>query len=185
MLRQFPIALFCMTAGGILSVVGTFAYIFDFAALNIGGLFYGVPLLLGGFALKITELTPVPFVPPTPPEVLALKESQATLQQTEIIKDVTRYRYGQEAHMDSALKFLGLRPTSRERPVLIEMQETTTDGAYTLILRFASPFISFDRWEPKAAKMTTFFGPGVRVELSQTVEDQVNVAIISLPESTG
>jgi hypothetical protein len=33
--------------------------------------------------------------------------------------------------------------------------------------------------------MTTFFGPGVRVELSQTVEDQVNVAIITLPESTG
>lgn len=181
MLRQISLGVLGLSVGGILTVIGFGAYFSGNATLNLVGFFYGIPLLLGGLALKAAELKPVVFSQPTPPTVLALREQQATSTQTQIRKDVTRYRYGQAAHLDSSLSHLGLRPTDEERPVLVGLRETETDGAYTLVLEFESPFIPLETWQKKQEKMTAFFGPGVTVRIHQPGPDRIDLALISTP----
>lgn len=179
--RLPPLGALCLGGGAIITIIGFTAYVFNYAALNMIGFFYGIPLLLGGVALKITELRPVPLTIPTTSEVEALRDTQATDTQKQIFDDLTRYRYGQEAHLDSALKFLGLAPTDDDRPTIIGIREENIDGAYAMILEFDSPFITLETWKNKIDKMTTFFGPGVRVEVTQPAEERVDLFIIATP----
>lgn len=179
MLRQTSLGLLGLTVGGVLTVVGFAAYFTGNATLNLAGFFYGIPLLLGGLALKAAELTPVPFSQPTSAEVLALRDRQATATQNQIRKDVTRYRYGQKAHFESALSYLGLSPTDEERPFLEGLREENRDGAYTLVLEFDSPQIPLDTWQKKLDKMTGFFAPGIKVEVSQPKGDRIDLALIT------
>jgi Protein of unknown function (DUF2854) len=179
MLRQTSLGTLALWIGGILTVVGFGAYFADYATLNLAGFFYGIPVALIGLALKTAELKPVPFSKPTAPDVLAIREKQATATQTQIRQDVTRYRYGQEAHLDEVLSFLGLSPTAKERPTLEGLREELADGAYTLVMQFESSLISFDRWQEKREKMEQFFGPNVRVELHQPEEYYIEVSLIS------
>lgn len=179
MLRQISLAIVGLVVGSILTLGGFWAYFTGNPTLNLAGFFYGVPLLLGGLALKASELTPVPFTTPTTPEVLALREQQATPTQNQLRKDVTRYRYGQEAHLDDALKRLGLAPTDEERPLLKELQEITIDGAYTLVLKFYSPLFPLETWQEKEDKIATFFGPGLKAKVTQPAENQIDLALIA------
>lgn len=184
MFRQISLGTLGQWVGGVMVVVGLYAYFADNATLNLAGFFYGIPLLLGGLALKASELKPIPLKEPTTAEVLALREQQATSTQNQIRNDVTRYRYGQAAHLDSSLKALGLSPTDEERPRLVSLRETTIAGAYALILEFESPFFPLATWQQKQEKMASFFGPGIRVEASQTAENQIEVALIVQPAIT-
>lgn len=181
MLGRFSLGSLGLTVGSILTVIGFYAYFTSSATLNLVGFFYGIPLLLGGLALKAAELEPVPFSQPTSPDILTLREQQATATQNQIRKDVTRYRYGQEAHLDSSLESLGMSPTDQERPLLVGLREEAIAGAYTLVLEFDSDLISFDRWQAKREKIERFFGPGIRVELAQPESDRVEVALIATP----
>lgn len=181
MLRQISLGTLGLVVGGVLSVVGTAAYFGDNATLNLVGFFYGIPLLLGGLALKAAELKPVIYSKPSSPEVIALRDQQATSTQNQIRKDVTRYRYGQEAHLDSSLKYLGLSPSDEERPLLQGIREEIIDGAYALILEFESPLIPYTTWTSKQEKLDRFFGEGVRVKLDQPAEEQVEVTLLSSP----
>jgi hypothetical protein len=185
MLRQISLGSVGLVVGGVLSIVGFTAYFLDNATLNLVGFFYGIPLLLGGLALKAAELKPVPFSQPTSDAVLSLREQQATSTQNQIRKDVTRYRYGQEAHLDSSLKYLGLDPSDEERPVLQSIREEAIDGSYALVLEFESPLIKFEDWQKKRDKIERFFGPGLRVELHQPPSDgdRVDLALIATPET--
>lgn len=186
MLRQISLGSLGLVVGGILSIIGFSAYFFsDNATLNLVGFFYGIPLLLGGFALKAAELKPVSYSQPSSPEIVALREQQATSTQNQIRQDVTRYRYGQEAHLDSSLEYLGLSPSDEERPVLQGVREAAIDGAYALILEFESPLIPFATWTAKQEKLDKFFGSGLQVKLSQPAEEQVEVALITTPQTVG
>ena len=182
MFGQISLGSLGLIVGGALTIIGFIAYATGNATLNLAGLFYGVPLLLGGIALKASELKPVPFSQPTPPEILALRDQQATPTQNQIRKDVTRYRYGQEAHLDESLKRLGLSPTGEERPVLIGLRETEVGGAYTLVMEFDSPLISLEVWQDKLEKLEKFFGPGIRAGITQPEEDRIDVALIAIAE---
>lgn len=184
MLRQFSLGSVGLVVGGILSVIGFTAYALDNPTLNLVGFFYGIPLLLGGFALKAAELKPVPFAQPTSPEVVALREQKATSTQNQIRKDVTRYRYGQEAHLDSSLKYLGFSPSDEERPILQTIREEAIDGSYALILEFESPLIKFETWQHKQDKIERFFGPGLRVELQELPDDRVDLFLVATPENS-
>lgn len=164
--------------GGTLTLTGFYAYATGNATLNLAGLFYGVPVLLGGLALKVSELKPIPFSEPTREKVLKLREKQATSTQNQIREDVTRYRYGQEAHLDESLQILGLAPTDEERPELVSIRETETDGAYTLILEFDSSLMPLENWQQKQEKIEKFFGPNIKAEISQPEEDGIDLALI-------
>jgi len=184
MLRQISLGTLGLIGGGILTVIGFGAYFTDHATLNLVGFFYGIPLLLGGLALKAAELKPVPLSQASPAEILTLRSQQATATQNQIRQDVTRFRYGQKAHLDTALSFLGLSPTDEERPVLTGLRETSQDGAYTLVLEFSSPQIPLESWQSKQEKMTRFFGPGVQVAIAQPAANQIDLFLTSLASDT-
>ncbi|BAY09741.1 DUF2854 domain-containing protein [Calothrix sp. NIES-2098] len=179
MLRQISLGTLGLTVGGILTIVGFIAYAADNATLNLVGFFYGFPLLLGGLALKANELKPIPFSQPTTPAVLKLREQQATVTQNKIRKDITRYCYGQDAHLDRALSYLGLSPTDEQRPIITGLQEKEVNGAYALILEFDSPSIPIDVWQQKQEKMLSYFGPGVEIQIAQPSEDKIELALIT------
>ncbi|WP_293339623.1 DUF2854 domain-containing protein [Microcoleus sp. CAWBG58] len=183
MLRKISLASLALVVGGILAVVGFYAYFTDQATLNLAGFFYGIPLLLGGLALKAAELEPVEFTEPTSPEVLLLRESQATDTQNQVRKDITRFRYGQPAHLDDALERLGMAPTDEERPLLQSLREVDIDGAYALILEFYSPLLSIELWEEKQEKIAKFFGPGLDAKVTQKPDDKIELALITTPKA--
>ncbi len=182
MLRQISLGTLGLSVGGVLSVLGLIAYFTGNSTLNLVGFFYGIPVLLGGLALIASELKPIPLTQPTSPQVVVLRNQQATATQNQIRQDVTRYRYGQTAHLDSSLERLGLSPTDEERPVLKGLHETETDGAYTLVLEFDSPLVSLETWHQKQEKIATFFGPGIRANVTQPRTDRIEIALTALPK---
>ncbi|ELS03734.1 Protein of unknown function (DUF2854) [Xenococcus sp. PCC 7305] len=184
MLRKIPLALVGLTVGGLLTVVGIVAYALGNATLNLAGLFYGVPLLLGGLALKASELKPVLYSQAPSSEVIALREAEATPTQNQLRLDVTRYRYGQEAHLDEALAKIGLSPADDQRPELIGLHEKSTDGSYTLVLEFYSPFVSLEKWQERQPKIEKFFGPDIKAEMTEIEENNINLALIKELAST-
>ncbi len=182
MFRTIPLSLALINLGGLLTLVGFFAYAIADPTFNLIGFFYGIPLLLGGLALKSAELEPVPFTEVTSSSIIKLRDKQATPILNQIRKDVTRFRYGQEAHLDLALEKLGLAPSDDDRPILKGLHESEIDGAYALILEFYSPFMKIDIWHEKHQKITSFFGPGVKVQIEPDVEDaEINLTLIVEP----
>lgn len=182
MLGRINLSLLLLAVGGTLTLVGFAAYFLDYATLNLAGFFYGIPVLLGGLALKAAELEPVPYTRETSLEVVKLREEQATPTQNQVRQDVTRYRYGQEAHLDVALQKLGLSPSGEECPELTGIQEVETEGSYALVLEFDSPTVPYSTWVEKQEKISRFFGPNVRAELEQLQEDKVNLALVTVLE---
>ena len=179
MLRKISLARLGLTVGGILTIVGFIAYGTGNASLSLT-IFYGIPILLGGLALKAAELKPVPYIEPTTPEIIALREQKATPTQNQLRQDVTRYRYGQEAHLDEALERIGLSPSDADRPELIGIQETQVEGAYTLVMQFDSPFISLEKWQERQEKMEKFFGPNVKANITQPEGNYIDLALIQV-----
>ncbi len=184
MLRKIPLALVGLVVGFILTSIGFVAYAIGNSTLNLAGFFYGIPLLLGGLALKAAELKPIPFSQETSPEIIALRENQATDTQNQLRKDVTRYRYGQEAHLDDALERLGLSPTDEERPILTTIKEVEIDGNYTLVLQFNSPLITLETWEEKLEKITKFFGANITAKIINTQDNLIDLALIRNQQSS-
>ncbi|BAB75295.1 DUF2854 domain-containing protein [Anabaena sp. FACHB-709] len=182
MLRQISLGTIGLSIGSILTIMGFVAYAANNATLNLVGFFYGFPLLLGGLALKANELKPISFSQTTKESVLLLRQQQATVTQNKIRKDITRYCYGQNAHLDGALSYLGLSPSDEDRPIVTGLRETETNGAYTLILEFDSPEIPFSDWQQKQEKMTKYFGPGVEIKITQVDEDKIELALITLSQ---
>jgi hypothetical protein len=182
MFRQIPLSLTLINIGGLLALIGFFAYAIDDPTFNLIGFFYGIPLLLGGLALKSSELAPVPLTNVASLKIVKLREQQATPTLNQIRDDVTRYRYGQEAHLDLALQKLGLSPTDDERPVLKGLKEEEIDNAYALILEFYSPLIDLEIWKEKQDRLTKFFGPGIKVAIDGDVEENVNITLIVTPD---
>jgi Protein of unknown function (DUF2854) len=178
MFNQIPLSLILINVGGLLALIGFFAYAIDDPTFNLIGFFYGIPLLLGGLALKSAELEPVPFTVVTPANLIKLRDQQATPTLNQIRKDVTRFRYGQEAHLDVALEKLGLAPSDEDRPILKGLQEVEIGGDYALILEFYSPFMTLDVWTEKQAKITKFFGPGIKTTIESG--DEVEEVILTL-----
>ncbi|MGF1491019.1 MAG: DUF2854 domain-containing protein [Microcoleaceae cyanobacterium] len=178
MLRQTSLARIGLIVGGVLTLVGFVAYFADYATLNLAGFFYGIPVLLGGLALQAAELRPVPYTAEISSEVEQLRDNQATETQTQVRKDVTRYRYGQSAHLAETLDRLELGDMDDEHPQLIGLREEATDGAYTLVLEFDSPFVSLEDWQKKQERITTFFGPNIRTDITQPTEEQIDLALI-------
>lgn len=177
MLRRVSLGSLGLVLGGVLTIVGFIAYFSDNATLNLVGFFYGIPILLGGAALRASQTKPVPMLTPLTPEVLALRQQQQTETLKKIREKATGYLYGQ-THLEESLKPLGLEPTDEERPVLTHLGETLVDGSYTLVLRLHSPLIPFTAWQERREKIERFFGPGVRAELAQPTADTVDLSLI-------
>lgn len=188
-LNKISLASIGLFVGGILFLVGFWAYAKGNSTLNLVGFFYGFPILLGGFAFKSSEVAPVPVIVPESEEVVALRKLQETSTQKQLRRDVTRYRYGIKAHLDEVLEKLGMRPTDEERPLLIGIYEEIssaeeTKGAYSLVLRFQSPLMGFDVWQQKQDKLTRFFGPGIVAVVTELANKEIDLRLISQKEAS-
>lgn len=185
MLRKISLGTVGLIVGGFLTTMGFISYAVHNATLNLIGFFYGIPVLLGGLALKANELKPIPFVPPTPESVVSLREQKATDTLNQVRQDITRYRYGIDVHLDKALSHLGLGQLDEELPELLSLREMEIDGNYALILDFDSPQVPLEVWEGKQQKMTGFFGPGVDVKIEQKEDETIELALITTSEKEG
>ncbi|KAM0854332.1 hypothetical protein ACQ4PT_050489 [Festuca glaucescens] len=144
---------------------------------------YGFPLTIIGMALKYAELKPVPCI--TYADAFALREQCATPILKQVRSDVTRYRYGDEQHLDEALKRifqygLGGGIPRRSAPILQKIQEEVTDdGKYCLVLEFEAKSLELSDFEKRQAKFTSFFGPGIKAEIGKGGDDLYEVRLIS------
>ncbi|KAI7844463.1 hypothetical protein COHA_001966 [Chlorella ohadii] len=177
--------------GTILSPLGIGLMVYGFGAffnLLPGGdvssllLIYGFPITLLGFALSYAQLKPVPCK--STPEALRLRDSQATDIQKQVREDVTRYRYGDEQHLDEALTRIfrfgqaGGIPR-RLCPILTGLREEVVDGQYALVLEFTTKKeqMTQEMWDQRLDKIQTFFGPGIVAKLKET-EQGMDVSLI-------
>ncbi len=182
MLGKISLGSVGLVIGGVLATVGMIAYTTGNSTLSLAGLFYGVPILLGGAALKSSEVKPVAIIQPLSDAIIKLRNEQETSTQNKLRLDVTRYRYGIEAHLDEVLEKLGMSPTDEERPVLSGLYEEMSEhGAYRLVLRFDSPLIPFETWEQKQDKLTRFFGPDIIAEVDQLEAKAIALKLTTIP----
>jgi len=150
-------------AGAVLTVIGSIAYLGDNANLSLPTIFYGIPILLGGLALKSSELPPAARISP-PQTFKALRELPESEPLRKLLADVTRWRYGQKAHLESSLEALKLWDED-EPPQLESVEELDCHGAYGLRLAFACRGVPLARWQERQDRLGRFFGPGLKAEL--------------------
>jgi len=96
-----------ITIGGAsLSLVGLIAYFSDATNLSVPTFFYGVPIFLIGISLKTTEVPPA--LRGVPATKFASERDKAPEELGKLVKDVTRWRYGQSCQLKTYLRVLKL-----------------------------------------------------------------------------
>jgi len=175
--------------GNVIILTGILVTILSFAeyiggdsgeGLTISGLgfVYGIPIFLAGAALKYAEIEPVPAY--ATPEGEEAFEQKATEIIQKINQDVTRHRYGDEAHLDTTVKKLGLVVSGKEYPQLKELRkERTDDGELAFTMVWQSLDTPYKMWsdERRVKKYETFFGPGVTADCVKIDAEQRLVGI--------
>ena len=161
--------------GAVLTVIGCIAYLTGAANLSVPTLFYGFPIFLGGLALKSTEIKP------------AIKITSKDFKQeevpelTKLIKDVTRWRYGQHAHLESSLKVLNLWDQANP-PQLLEIEELRTIEGYGVRLRFQIAGVPLAKWEEKEDRLGRFFAKGLRAKLISNNPKEIDLMLLPKQE---
>lgn len=149
-------------------------------SLNISGLgfVYGIPIFLAGAALKYAEIEPVPVYTTAAGERAFQAKATETIKK--IKQDVTRHRYGDEAHLDTTVKKLGLVVPGKDYPQLQELrQEETENGELAFTMVWQSIDTPYKMWadERRIKKYETFFGPRVSAEVVKIDAEQRLVGI--------
>lgn len=173
-----PISVIVLVLGVVGTVWGFVEY--NNPTANLVGLSFGLPLLLGGVVMKAVELKPVPPLQEANDEILQLRDRQATDIQIQIREDITKYNYGADAHLDTALEHLNLKgATDAELPrIAAYNEEKTEDGRYALRLRFNTPKVPLNKWERSFEKqMAGFFGRDVDVDMTIPEDDVVDIVL--------
>lgn len=164
-IRGFSLANVFLSLGGIITITSFSSYLSSSgtsSATSIGFV-YGVPVLLIGCALKYAELQPIPVDTDEKAKIARLEKGTATQQQ--IQKDITRHRYGDEAHLSDALSSLELIPRGEPCPILERGVEREVDGEYEIELIFYSVATPYRTWEERIERCERFFGPDVKVSV--------------------
>ncbi len=162
-------------AGTVLTVVGTIAYTGGNANLSLPTIFYGIPILLGGLALKSSELPPPQRLTPPGP-FKDLREEPASEPLRKLVADVCRWRYGQKAHLESSLEALKLWDEEAP-PQLVSVAELNCDGQYGLELTFACAGVKTARWQDQESRLGRFFGPNLSASVEALPAEQVRLTL--------
>jgi Protein of unknown function (DUF2854) len=114
-IRGFSLPLVVFSAGFLLTASSFVGYVVNQdgggdAALSSLGFVYGIPVFLIGLSLWYAEIPPVEVVSDAAGDRAWEMHGTETLQK--IKADVTRHRYGDDAHLDSSLDALGLKVTT-------------------------------------------------------------------------
>ena len=160
--------------GSVLTVIGCISYLTGAANLSVPTLFYGFPIFLGGLALKSTELKPAKRV--VEASQMEKAREAAPPELSKLLADVTRWKYGQHAHLESSLKVLNLWDQANP-PQLLEIEEMETSKGYGLRLRFQLAGVPLDRWKAQEERLGRFFAKGLEAELSSNNPKEVDLIL--------
>lgn len=164
--------------GNVAVLAGAFVTIFSFAdylsssggegftGVSGLGFVYGIPIFVAGAALKYAEIPPVPCYSNQAAD--GIFDSKATEIIKKVKQDVTRHRYGDEAHLDTAVKKLGLVISGKAYPQMRELrQDVSEDGELTFTMVWQSLDTPYKMWadEKRRVKYESFFGPDVGAEV--------------------
>ena len=149
-----------VTLGGVLAFVGMTAYFTDSVNLSVPTFFYGVPIFLIGLGLKTSEIPPV--------KLLDNKNFKGNKfnrpkELTALVKDVTRWRYGIKAHLESSLEALNLWDDDNP-PQLKEIEEIARNDKNGLRMHFEINAVPVERWMEKRERLNRFFAKGLESE---------------------
>ena len=169
-------------AGAVLTVIGSIAYATDSPNISLAGVFYGIPILLGGLALKSSELPPAERLTPAA-QLRDLRQRPESEPLRKLLGDVTRWRYGQKAHLESSLEALKLWDEDAP-PQLVAIEELDQGGAYGLRLSIDCHGVPFERWQERRERLGRFFGPGLTAELHQAAPGRLQLSLLPAPPSS-
>tara|TARA_Y100001968_G_scaffold307906_1_gene326139 strand:- start:107 stop:658 length:552 start_codon:yes stop_codon:yes gene_type:complete len=153
--------------GALLSVIGLVAYFTNATNLSVPTFFYGVPILLIGLSLKTVELPPAKLLKPSS-SIKKIKEIGAP-ELSKVVKDVTGWKYGPAAHLESSLKVLKLWDIDNP-PRLIEVEELGSEIGYGIRLRFELCGVPYERWEKQKERLGRFFAKDLEAKLTTPTE---------------
>lgn len=181
-IRGFSLGNLVIGAGVLITVLSFTEYLSDSGSegLNVSGLgfVYGIPVFLAGAALKYAEIEPVPCYSNAGAD--AIFDSKATEIIAKVKQDVTRHRYGDEAHLDTTVRKLGLVVPGKAYPQLRELrQDKDENGELTFTMVWQSLDTPYKMWaeEKRRKKYETFFGPDVKAEVVKIDAEQRLVGI--------
>ncbi len=163
-------------AGATLTVIGSIAYATDSPTISLAGVFYGVPILLGGLALKSSELPPAERLTPAN-RLRSLREQDSSEPLRRLLGDVTRWRYGQKAHLESSLEALKLWDEDTP-PQLLSAEELEHNGGYGLALVFSLQGVPLDRWQARQDRLGRFFGKGLEATLEPLSGNRLRLSLL-------
>ena len=149
-----------VTTGGILAFVGMTAYFTDSVNLSVPTFFYGVPIFLIGLGLKTSEIPPVKLF-----DNKNFKNDRFNRPKelTALVKDVTRWRYGIKAHLETSLEALNLWDEDNP-PQLQEIEEITKEEKNGLRMHFQINSVPVEKWMDKQERLNRFFVKGLESE---------------------
>ncbi len=162
-------------SGAVLTVIGGVAYLTGAANLSVPTLFYGFPIFIGGLALKTSELPPAKRV--IPASTFAKEREEGPPELGKLVGDVTRWRYGQKAHLESSLEVLQLWDEDKP-PQLLEIEELSTNRGYGVRMRFEIAGVSIERWKEKQERLGRFFANGLEAELLTPTQGQLDLILL-------
>ena len=149
-----------VAVGGILAFVGMTAYFTDSVNLSVPTFFYGVPIFLIGLGLKTSEIPPVKLFDN---KNFNHDRFNRPKELSELVKDVTRWRYGIKAHLESSLEALNLWDEDNP-PQLKEIEEIKKEGKNGLRMHFVINAVPFEKWIEKQERLNRFFAKGLESE---------------------
>jgi hypothetical protein len=110
-----------------------------------------------------------------------LRQQPENLVLSRLLADVSRWRYGQKAHLESSLEALKLWDEDNP-PQLASVEERNEANRYGLLLRFDCQGVAYQRWQALEDRLGRFFGPGLRCSVSQPAPGQVDVMLSAAGE---
>ena len=165
-----------ITIGGAsLSLIGLTAYFTDATNLSVPTFFYGVPIFLIGISLKTTEVPPALRV--VPATKFASERDRAPEELGKLIKDVTRWRYGQSCQLEASLRVLKLWDIDNP-PQLIEIEELIKNGNYGIRMRFKMAGVPLERWNNQKERLGRFFAKGLSAELFCPTPGEIDLTLL-------
>ena len=147
-------------AGGFLAFIGMTAYFTDSVNLSVPTFFYGVPILLIGLGLKTSEIPPVLLCDN---KKFYENSFNRPKELTALVKDVTRWRYGIKAHLESSLEALNLWDEDNP-PQLKEIEEIIKEEKKGLRMHFEINAVPIEKWIEKQERLNRFFVKGLESE---------------------
>ena len=161
--------------GATLSLIGLTAYFSDATNLSVPTFFYGVPIFLIGISLKTTEVPPALRI--VPATKFASERNKGPEELGKLLKDVTRWRYGQSCQLESSLRVLKLWDIDNP-PQLIEIEELNKNGEYGLRMRFEMAGVPIERWNNQKERLGRFFAKDLQAEFFCPSPGQIDLTLI-------